>query len=105
LYWDNIFQYQQLTESFIEKYSDKVNWDYIEKYQKYQKLSPDFMKKHNISKPENNWLYATKEEKMQAIRDCGEYEIDGDYVMAYKATRKMVFLTIVLSMYISGWEF
>jgi len=25
---------------------------------------------------------------MQAIKDCGEYEIDGDYVIAYKATRK-----------------
>ncbi len=41
-----------------------------------------------LSKPENNWLYATAEEKKQVIKDCGKYEINGDYVIAYKITRK-----------------
>ncbi len=106
--WDFISKYQKLSESFIEKYSDKVNWYSICKYQKlsetfiekhsnkvvwyyiskYQKLSPEFMGKHNLSKPENNWLYATAEEKKQAIKDCGKYEIDGDYVIAYKSTKR-----------------
>ena len=64
--WNNISEYQKLSEEFIDKYIDKVNWSYISGYQKlseefidkyidkvnwyfisrYQKLSEDFIEKH-----------------------------------------------------------
>jgi hypothetical protein len=35
--------YQKLSEAFIEKYKDRVDWDYISKH---QKLSHDFIIKY-----------------------------------------------------------
>ena len=54
VYWDNISMYQKLSESFIEKHKDKVNWDYISIN---QKLSESFIEKH-IGKV--NWYNISK---------------------------------------------
>lgn len=37
-------EYQYLSESFIKKYKDKLNWYLISKY---QKLSEDFIERNN----------------------------------------------------------
>lgn len=42
--WEEISKYQYLTEDFIEKYQDKVNWKSISYYQYY--LSEEFLEKH-----------------------------------------------------------
>ena len=41
--WTYISMYQKLSESFIEKYKDKVDWTYISIY---QKLSEEFIEKY-----------------------------------------------------------
>jgi len=41
--WNRISECQELSEKFIEKYKDKVNWYYISKH---QKLSTEFIIKH-----------------------------------------------------------
>jgi hypothetical protein len=41
--WNNISEHQELSESFIEKYEDKVNWYYISMS---QTLSETFIEKH-----------------------------------------------------------
>ena len=43
VYWSLICKYQNLSEKFIEKYQDKVYWPYISNF---QKLSEKFIKKH-----------------------------------------------------------
>ena len=105
--WDWISVRQKLSEEFIERYADRMYWDYISVSQKlseefidrnadrvdwlrisqYQKLSREFRIKHNLELPENNWLYADKETKRKAIADCNLYELDGDYVIAFKGIR------------------
>jgi len=108
VYWNYISSYQKLSEKFIEKYSNKVDWIYISIYQKlsekfiekhsdkvdwyyisiYQKLSEKFIEKHNLTIPKTCWLYKTKEEKLEYIRDNTNYEvIDNQYIIAYKSTR------------------
>jgi len=85
VYWDFISQYQKLSEKFIEKHSDKVYWYLISKY---QKLSEKFIEKHNLTIQETCWLYKTKEEKLEYIRDNTNYEVIGNqYIIAYKSTR------------------
>ena len=106
--WNYISQYQKLSEQFIEQFKEKVDWNYISQYQKlseqfieqfqdkvnwysisqYQKLSEQFIESNNLTKPINNWNYVTKEEKLHSIKECGLYEIDGDYIIAYKSTRE-----------------
>ena len=80
--WTYISKYQKLSENFIREFKDKVNWYYISEY---QQLSEDFLKEFNLEKPENNWLYATIEEKREKVKDI--YELNGDYIIAYKSTR------------------
>jgi len=88
--WINISRYQKLSEEFIERNKviernkDLVDREYISKF---QKLSEEFRLKHNLSLPENNWLYSDKETKQKAIKDCGLYELDNDWVIAYKGIR------------------
>ena len=81
--WTYILKYQKLSEDFIREFKDKVNWDWISQY---QKLSEDFLKEFGLTKPKNNWLYVTNEEKREKVKE--EYELDGDYIIAYKSTRK-----------------
>jgi len=82
--WVWISQYQKLSEEFIERNKDLVDWECISQY---QKLSEEFRTKHNLSLPKNNWLYTDKETKRKAIKDCGLYEMDNDWVIAYKGIR------------------
>ena len=44
VYWYNISIYQKLSEEFIDKHINKVNWYLISEY---QKLSESFIEKHN----------------------------------------------------------
>ena len=85
--WLCISAHQKLSEEFIERNADRVGWVGWHYISKYQKLSEEFRIKHNLNLPENNWLYADKETKRKAIEDLGFYELDGDYVIAYKGIR------------------
>ena len=56
--WDYISEYQKLSEPFIEKFKDKVDWDYISGY---QKLSEPFIEKF---KDKVNWSYISRCQKL-----------------------------------------
>jgi hypothetical protein len=85
--WDCISKYQKLSEEFIQRNSDKVGWNHIGKY---QKLSEEFIQRNSekltINK-ETNWLYKSPEERLGEISKTGLYEIEGDFVIAYKGIR------------------
>jgi hypothetical protein len=105
--WLNLSIYQKLSENFIREFQNKVNWynisiyqnitkEFIKEFQnkidlinvsRYQKLSDEFFKEFNLEKPVNNWLYTDLETKKKAVLDCGLYEVEGDYVIAYKGIR------------------
>lgn len=112
IYWYELILDQELSEDFLDKHSNKniynYHWyavfryhkfsmDFIEKYYtnislrhlyRYQKLSEEFREKHNLEIPIHNWLYATKEEKLEYIKKNTSYEIiDDEYLLAYKSTR------------------
>jgi len=80
VYWYYISECQKLSEPFIEKYSDKVDWAYISRY---QKLSENFIEKHS---DKLYWNKKTKEEKIQILSK--HYDIEDDYISAYKSTEK-----------------
>jgi len=83
--WEDISEYQKLSEEFIREFKNNVNWFYISIY---QKLSKDFMKEFNLEKPDNNWLYTSKEEKLEYIKNHTDYEVVNDkYIIAYKSCR------------------
>ena len=84
VYWRYISEYQKLSEGFIERNKNLVYWYCISEY---QKLSEGFRLKHNLKTPKNNWLYTDKETKRKAIEDCKLYELDNDWVIAYKGIR------------------
>jgi hypothetical protein len=84
LYWYNISVYQKLSEEFIDKHADKVDWNRISEY---QKLSESFIKKHDLTIPVDSWLYRDYDFKLDYIKTNTDYEIDGDYVIAYKSCR------------------
>ena len=74
-----------MTESFIEKYQDQVDWNYISKY---QKLSIEFRKKYHLQIGKDNWLYQPDNYKLEKLKECGLYEIiDNKYIIAYKGIR------------------
>ena len=89
--WNRISIYQKLSEPFIREHKDLVNWFRISQY---QKLSEPFREEHDITIPEDNWLYASEEEKQKYIdnnlKDIYEQGSDkeGKYIIAYKATRE-----------------
>jgi len=56
--WIYISEYQKLSESFIEKHQDKVDWYCISIC---QKLSESFIEKH---KDKVNWYYISKYQKL-----------------------------------------
>ena len=82
--WFGISVNQKLSESFIEKYADRMNWNLISVY---QRLSEEFRIKHNLAISKHSWLYTDSFTKRKAIEDCGLYELHGDYVLAYKGIR------------------
>jgi len=111
--WYYISKIQKLSEQFIEKFEDQVNWATICKYQilsepfiekymhsgkitwttitQYQKLSQEFIHKYELNKYilpiQMSWLYADMETKRKAFVNCNLYEMDGNYVIAYKGIR------------------
>ena len=55
----------------------------------YQKLSDEFIKKHNLSVNKNNlWQYQSEEFKKQKVIETGKYECHDEYFIAYKAIRE-----------------
>jgi len=98
-----IIKYQKLSENFIEKLHDgfleNINCDYMDNCRRiyinagaYQKISKEFMDKHDIPAPSKNWLYETIEAKESYIKKNSQYEIQedeqGKYVLAYKGIRR-----------------
>jgi len=104
--WYNISKYQQLSENFIREFQDRVDWYNISAYQKlsedfirefkyeiewtdiskYQKLSPEFIKEFNLKILKTNWLYKTKEWKLNWIKKHTDYEVvDDQYIIVYKS--------------------
>jgi len=84
VYWVYISEYQKLSEDFIREHKNLVNWIYISQY---QKLSEDFIREFNLSIPTDNWLYISAEDKLSIVRQTNLYEIDGEYIIAYKGVR------------------
>ena len=82
--WTCISINQKLNESFIEEHKDLVNLDYISKY---QKLSEEFRFKYNLKIPTKNWVYVDPDERLKKVKETGLYEIEGDYVIAFKGIR------------------
>ncbi len=78
-YWDIIIKYQKLSESFIERHKDNLNWYAISKF---QKLSEEFMEKHQ---DEIDWHTISKfqnlsEEFMEKYKD----KLDWLYIAKYQ---------------------
>ncbi len=82
--WSNISACQKLSEGFIEQNSDKVDWEWVSMY---QILSEEFRAKHNLEFPTNSWMYVDKDIKLKAIQKTGLFQIESDYVIAYKGIR------------------
>jgi hypothetical protein len=53
----------------------------------YQKLSEEFIKRRNLTISEDSWLYKDYDFKLDYIKENTDYEIDGDYVIAYKSCK------------------
>ena len=70
----------------INKFQNKVDWDYISMY---QKLSKSFIKKHNLIIPKDSWMYKSDKEKLDYIKlnDCPYEVVDDKYIIAYKSTK------------------
>ena len=83
--WFSISQSQTLSEDFIREFKDSVSWSNISDY---QTLTQSFRKEHNLSLPVNNWLYASKAKKKEAIKQSGLYQIIGNDIIAYKGIKK-----------------
>src|SRR3712207_7474710 len=56
-------KYQKLSEEFIEKHANKVNWFWIGKY---QKLSEAFIEKY---KDKLDWEHVSKDQKLSEALD------------------------------------
>ena len=80
----DIFEYQNLSEDFIREFKDKVS---LESISTNQILSEEFRKEFNIIVPANSWLYKSDEEKLELVKNTGLYEIEDNYVIAYKSVR------------------
>jgi len=59
--WKYISEYQTLSESFIERYKNKVDWEWISAN---QKLSEKFIEKH---KDKVSWEYISQYQKLSDI--------------------------------------
>ena len=88
-YWDNISKYQKLSEGFIGKMLDKQRLpSLVNNLFSYQKLSDEFIKRHNLSINKNDlWQYKDVRLKKNKIVKTGLYECYDDYFIAYKAIR------------------
>ena len=82
--WYRVSIHQKLSEDFIREHKNLVSWYNISIH---QKLSEDFIREFNLSIPSNNWLYTSSEDKLSSVRQTNLYEIDGEYIIAYKGVR------------------
>ena len=64
--WEYISQYQELSESFINEFKDKLD----------------------NSKIEDNWIYKDKDFLKQQVIDTGLYECYDEYFIAYKGIKR-----------------
>ena len=80
--WYLISKYQKLSEDFIDKHTDKVGRYSISRY---QVISPEFADKHNIKINNNSQRTAAEWKKM--IEKTGLYEYHENYFYAYKNIR------------------
>lgn len=83
--WYNISHYQKLSESFIREFQDKVVWYYIFSN---KNLSREVLVKFIEYVPEGFWFGKDIEFKKQKIIESGKYELEGDYIIAYKGVLK-----------------
>ena len=80
--WFNISIYQKLSENFIREFQDNVYWIRVTKH---QKVSDEFLKEfgykldNNSNKPVSYWNYL--------VEKTGLYECYDDYFIAYKGIR------------------
>ena len=67
-FWRAISECQQLSEQFIEKYKDKVNWYDISRY---QKLPEPFIEKHKdkVDWCEISWCQQLSEQFIEKYKD------------------------------------
>ena len=81
--WDKISEYQQLSESFIKRFKDKVNWDYISQY---QKLSESFIERYYYKV---NWRIISEYQKLSEsfIKKHKGY-VDWYYISKYQKLSK-----------------
>lgn len=99
---------QNLSESFIREFINSLNPYYLSVHQtlsediiidfkdkfkmhnvvKYQTLLEDFIKENNLIIPDTCWLYKDIEFKRQAVLNTKIYEIEDDYIVAYKSIRQ-----------------
>ena len=85
--WNSISKYQVLSEDFIREFKDQVYWYYISQS---QVLSEDFIRefKNKVYWNLPVWLYYSREEKEQYIRDHTSYQITDGKVIAFKSVRR-----------------
>ena len=77
--WDYISRYQKLSEPFIQKFQDKVNWNYISAY---QKLSEPFIQKF---KDNVNWNRISECQKLsEPFIEKFQDKVDWDRISAYQ---------------------
>ena len=81
--WFDISVYQKLSEQFITDNKENVIWSYISEY---QKLSEQLIKDNSLEIPVNSWFYKDLEYKREYAKTTG-YEIEGDFLYAYKSCR------------------
>lgn len=116
LCWANVFAYQKLSEAFLRKHVDKDSWSLIAVYQKLSEpfiiefmdrfasmnMLKDILKYQVVScelfnsikrfeyyaDTSSKWSYASKEVKLNALKNISHYEIiDDEYIVAYKMVR------------------
>ncbi len=108
--WENICLYQKLSESFMEEFFKQLDLTAIASHQKiseafylkhrdkldasiianHQKYSIEFLKEEGLFPlvKESNWLYWTKNDKLDFLKSKQQYEIVNDeYIVAYKFVR------------------
>ena len=77
--WHYISMYRKLSEEFIEKYQDKVDWYYISIY---QKLSEEFMEKYQ---DKVDWTYISKYQKLsEDFIEKYQDSLDWTYILMYQ---------------------
>jgi hypothetical protein len=82
--WIPISKYQKLSEDFIKEFKDQVDWKNISRY---QNLSEECRKEFNLAIPKKSWIYKSDEEKLELVKNTGLYEIEDNYVIAYKSVK------------------